>query len=44
MDLGKDDGKMWTGCIWLRIRTSGRLMWTQHWTFGSHKRRGASWL
>jgi hypothetical protein len=20
------DGKVWTGCIWLRIRTSGRLM------------------
>jgi hypothetical protein len=24
--LGKQVGKVWTGCIWLRIGTSGRLM------------------
>jgi len=24
--LGKYGGKMWTGCIWLRIGTSGRLL------------------
>jgi hypothetical protein len=24
--LGKLDGKVWTGCIWLRIGTSARLL------------------
>jgi hypothetical protein len=24
--LGKKGGKKWTGCIWLRIRTSGGLL------------------
>jgi len=24
--LGKESGKVWTGCIWLRIETSGRLL------------------
>jgi hypothetical protein len=24
--LGKQSGKLWTGCIWLRIETSGRLL------------------
>jgi len=24
--LGKYGGKMWTGCIWLRIETRGRLL------------------
>jgi hypothetical protein len=24
--LGKQGGKIWTGCIWLRIGTSGRLL------------------
>jgi hypothetical protein len=24
--LGKLVGKVWTGCIWLRIRISGRLL------------------
>jgi hypothetical protein len=24
--LGKDGGKVWTGSIWLRIGTSGRLL------------------
>jgi hypothetical protein len=24
--LGKLGGKVWTGCIWLRIGTSGRLL------------------
>jgi hypothetical protein len=23
--LGKQGGRVWTGCIWLRIGTSGRL-------------------
>jgi len=25
--LGKQSGKMWTGCIWFRVGTSGRLLW-----------------
>jgi hypothetical protein len=24
--LGKQGGKVWTGCIWLRTRTSGGLL------------------
>jgi hypothetical protein len=24
--LEKQEGKVWTGCIWLRIGTSGRLL------------------
>jgi hypothetical protein len=39
--LGKFCGKEWTGCIWLRTGTSGRLLWTRRWTFGFRKRRGA---
>jgi len=35
---------LWTGCIWLRIGISGRLLWTRWWTFGLHTRRGISWL
>jgi len=27
-----------TGFIWLRIRTSGGLLWKRCWTFGFHKR------
>jgi hypothetical protein len=26
MDLGTYSGKVWTGCIWLRIGNSGRLL------------------
>jgi len=26
--LEKQDGNVWTGCIWLRIWTSGRILWT----------------
>jgi hypothetical protein len=36
--------KFWTGFGWLRIGTSGGLLWTQYWTFGSQKRQGISWL
>jgi hypothetical protein len=35
---------VWTWCIWLRIGTSGGLLWTRQWTFGFHRRRGISWL
>jgi hypothetical protein len=27
----------WTGLIWLRLGTSGGLLWTWWWTFGFHK-------
>jgi hypothetical protein len=26
--LGKQGGKVWSGYIWLRIGTSGELLWT----------------
>jgi hypothetical protein len=35
---------VWTGCIWLKIGTSGGLLWTWEWTFGLHKKRGISGL
>jgi hypothetical protein len=34
----------WTGLIWLRIETSGWLLWTRQWTFGFHKMLGNSWV
>ena len=27
-------GIVWTGFIWLMIRTNGGLLWTRYWTFG----------
>jgi hypothetical protein len=33
-----------TGSIWLRIGTSGGLLWTRRWTFGFHKMLGSSWV
>jgi hypothetical protein len=35
---------IWTGFIWLNIRTGGRLLWRLLWTFRFHKRQGISWL
>jgi hypothetical protein len=34
----------WTGSIWLRIGTSGGLLWKRWWTFGFHKMLGSSWV
>jgi len=34
--VGKQGGKVWTGCIWLRTRISGGLLSTRQWTFGIH--------
>jgi hypothetical protein len=33
----------WIGLIWLRIGTSGGLLWTRYWTFGFHKMLGSYW-
>jgi hypothetical protein len=30
------------GLIWLRIGTSGGLLWRREWTFGFHKTLGSS--
>jgi hypothetical protein len=30
--------------IWLRIGTSGGLLWTRYWTFVFHKMLGSSWV
>jgi len=35
--VGKSVGKVWTGCFWLRIGTSGGVLWTRYWTFEFHK-------
>jgi len=40
----KCGGKTWTGLIWLRIDTGGRLVWMRWWTFGLRKVRGICWL
>jgi len=29
MDLGENNWKVWTGCIWLRLGTSGGPLWTR---------------
>jgi hypothetical protein len=38
------DVMVWTGSIWLRIGTSGGLLWTRWWTFGFHRMLGSSWV
>jgi hypothetical protein len=35
---------LWIKLIWLRIGTSGGLLWTRYWTFGSHKMLGIFWV
>jgi hypothetical protein len=35
---------VWIGSIWLRIGTSGGLLWALRWTFGLHKMLGGSWV
>jgi hypothetical protein len=34
---------MWTGLVWLRIGTGGKLLWIWYWTFGFHKMLGNYW-
>jgi hypothetical protein len=34
-DLGEQDGLIWTGLIWLRIGTSGRVLGTLYELWGS---------
>jgi hypothetical protein len=34
----------WDGMIWLRIGTSGGLLWTRQWTFEFHKMLRSSWV
>jgi hypothetical protein len=38
------DGMVWIGFIWLRIGTSGRLLWIRYWAFGFHEMLGSSWV
>jgi hypothetical protein len=33
MNLGEIGWGMWSGFSWLRIGTSGRLLWTRWWIF-----------
>jgi hypothetical protein len=40
----RENGMIEIGLIWLRIGTSGGLLWTQKWTFGFHKMLGSSWV
>jgi len=37
--LGKEGVNVWTGCIWIRIGTSGRLLQTCNEPMGSIKSR-----
>jgi hypothetical protein len=38
--LERWDGVMWTGLVWLRVRTGGEILWIRYWTFGFHKMLG----
>jgi hypothetical protein len=38
------DGRVWAGFVWLRLGTSGRLLWTKKLTTGCHKWPGICWL
>jgi hypothetical protein len=40
MDLREIGGMVWTGSNWLRIGTSGGLLWTRWWNFGFLKITG----
>jgi hypothetical protein len=42
--LERQDGIVWIGLIWLKIRTSGGLLWIRYWTFGFHEMLGSSWV
>jgi hypothetical protein len=44
MDLMEMGMKVRNRCIWLRIGTRGRLLWTRKWTSGFHKRWRIYWL
>jgi hypothetical protein len=35
---------MWNRCKWIKMGSSGNLLWTRKWTFGFCGRRGISWL
>jgi hypothetical protein len=43
-DLREINWMVWTGLIWLRIGTFGRLLWTWKWTFEFHIILGNSWV
>jgi hypothetical protein len=42
--LEREDGMVWTGLIWLRIKTSRGLLWKWYWTFRFYKMLGSSWV
>jgi hypothetical protein len=42
--LKKEVKRVWTGFMWLRIGTSGGLLWTQQCTFNFHETRRISWI
>jgi hypothetical protein len=47
MDLREIGIEGRTGFSWLRIGSSGGLLWTRWWTFGFHKKAGyflTSWV
>jgi hypothetical protein len=44
MGLGEIEWGVWTRLVWLRIGTSGELLWMWHWTFRFHWMRGNYWV
>ena len=42
--LQTQDGRAWTGFIWRRIETNGRLLQPKQWTVRFHNMWGVSWL
>jgi hypothetical protein len=43
MDLKGKGNEVWNGFNWLRIGSSGGLLWTWQWTFGFLKSKLTSW-
>jgi hypothetical protein len=44
LTLKEEDGLVWKVLIWLRVGSSGGLLWKHNWIFRSYKRLGISWL
>jgi hypothetical protein len=38
--LERWDGVIWTGLVWLKIGTGGKLLWIRYWTYGFHEMPG----
>jgi hypothetical protein len=44
IDFKEIGREIWAAFIWLRVETSGGLLWRRHWTFGFSMMLGNSWM